>query len=860
MFSACKKDTYVPIASVCPVVESTNPENGTVNVPLGQEVTVTFNEKMNATTITQASFSIAGVTKVEGTISYNATTFTASFSPLNPLSANTTYTGKITSAIKDWMGNSVQNDYIWSFSTGATIVPIVVSTDPANNTSGVFINKTIMTTFNTSMDPATFTASSFMIKEGANTLSGAMTFINNTVNFSPSANLKPNTTYTGTVTTATKSYSGVSLTNDYIWHFTTGSTIAPVVVSTDPQNNAINVVANKVISATFSTAMNPSTFNTNTFIVRQGSTIVTGVVSYNGLTASFVPTGGLVAGNTYTATITNGVKSTGGTPLANNYTWIFTTVSPIPQVLSTDPTGNATGVVVDKLITATFNVSMDPATINTTSFIIKQGTVAISGVVNYSGKTASFKPIANLLPGTVYYGTITTGAKNMAGVSITSSYTWNFTTSTGPIVVSTDPTGNATGVLLDKIITATFNVPMDPLTINSGSFLIKQGTLTVPGTITYTGTTASFKPLATLLPGTTYYGTITTGAKNGAGMSIASSYTWNFTTLLGTGPQVTSTDPANNDVGIALNKIVTASFNMAMDPLTINAATFTLKLGTASVPGAVSYAGTKASFTPISNLLSDNTYTATITTGAKNLAGAPIANNYVWKFSTKAHTGPQAPDLKSVMQFGIISGVGVSNNAGFSVINDMNVGIYPGFRSAITGFPPAMVVNGNIYAADDLLPVGVTAMLRQAKTDLTDAYNYAKGASSPAPVTVSGDQGGKTLAPGIYTSTSTLGISSGDLTLDAKGDANAIWIFQVASSFTTTGGSGGNVILTGGAQANNVYWQVSSSATIGDNTSFKGNILAYTSITMNSKAVAAGRMLAINAAVVMTSTNIINKP
>jgi uncharacterized Zn-binding protein involved in type VI secretion len=170
------------------------------------------------------------------------------------------------------------------------------------------------------------------------------------------------------------------------------------------------------------------------------------------------------------------------------------------------------------------------------------------------------------------------------------------------------------------------------------------------------------------------------------------------------------------------------------------------------------------------------------------------------------------------------------------------------------------MVNGAIYASDDIAPPGIPAMLVQAKLDLVAAYLYAEGATSPAPATVSGDQGGTTLAPGIYKSTSTLLIQSGDLTLDAQGDVNAVWIFQIASDFTTVGGAGGNVILSGGAQAKNVFWQTGSSATIGDYTSFKGNILALTSITMNSHATVTGRMLARNGSVVMTSTNIINKP
>ncbi len=216
-------------------------------------------------------------------------------------------------------------------------------------------------------------------------------------------------------------------------------------------------------------------------------------------------------------------------------------------------------------------------------------------------------------------------------------------------------------------------------------------------------------------------------------------------------------------------------------------------------------------------------------------------------------------DLKTADRFGILSGVGISS-AGSSIINDMDVGISPGLKAAIVGFPPALVVNDAIYAADDVAPLGTAEMLTQAKQDLTDAYHFAEAAITPTPVVVAGDIGGETLTPGIYKSSSSLEIQKGNLTLDAQGNTNAFWVFQVASEFTSVGGAGGNVVLTGGAQAKNVCWQVGSSATIGDNTSFKGNILALTSITLNSGAVAEGRMLAINGAVVLTSTNIINKP
>ena len=533
-----------------------------------------------------------------------------------------------------------------------------------------------------------------------------------------------------------------------------------------------------------------------------------------------------------------------------------------PEVTATSPLNGETSVALNKVIAVTFNTEMNPTTINQSSFTIVNGTTNVLGTISYSGNTASFTPTVNLIANKTYIGKITTSVKDLNGNAMQQDYIWTFSTGTSlqPLVISTDPSSNATGVVLNKIITATFNTAMDPATITGTTFTLKQGATSIAGLVSYSGTTAYFVPTLPLTANTIYTGTITTGAKNNVGVALMSDHVWSFTTGTITAPIVTSTDPLNNATGEPLNKIITATFNMPMDPATITGTTFTLKIGTSTVLGAVTYSGSTATFTPSSNLTNNTTYTATITTGAKNLAGVPIANNYVWTFNTNTTPNPPSVNLGSVARFGIIAGVGVSNNAGFSEIHNMDVGISPGVRSSITGFPPAIIVNGAIYASNDLIPSGVAAMLVLAKQDLTNAYLFAEGASSPAPATVSGDQGGLTLAPGIYKSTSTLLIQSGDLTLDAQGDANAVWIFQIASDFTTVGGAGGSIILSGGAQAKNVFWQVGSSATIGNGTAFKGNVLALTSITMGPNATAVGRMLARNGSVVMTSTNIIDKP
>jgi hypothetical protein len=131
---------------------------------------------------------------------------------------------------------------------------------------------------------------------------------------------------------------------------------------------------------------------------------------------------------------------------------------------------------------------------------------------------------------------------------------------------------------------------------------------------------------------------------------------------------------------------------------------------------------------------------------------------------------------------------------------------------------------------------------------LTTAYNDAAGRIIGA-IALAGNLGGQTLTPGLYKSTSSLEISSGDLTLDAQGDVNAVFIFQMASTLTTTVGR--QVILSGGARAANVFWQVGSSATLGTASVFKGNILAMASITVTTGAIVEGRLLARTAAVTL---------
>lgn len=198
----------------------------------------------------------------------------------------------------------------------------------------------------------------------------------------------------------------------------------------------------------------------------------------------------------------------------------------------------------------------------------------------------------------------------------------------------------------------------------------------------------------------------------------------------------------------------------------------------------------------------------------------------------------QNVSLGSASTFAVLGGSAVTNT-GPSVVTG-NVGVFPG--SSITGFPPGSIVpgTGSLHAAN--------GVAQQAQADLTAAYTDA--ANRPCGTTIAGGNlGGLTLVPGVYCMGA--GNLTGTLTLNGAG----VYIFQMASSLVTAPGSA--VVLTNGASACGVWWQVTSSATVDTTTAMVGNILALTSISMNTGATLNGRALARNALVSLDSNTIV---
>ncbi len=554
------------------------------------------------------------------------------------------------------------------------------------------------------------------------------------------------------------------------------------------------------------------------------------------------------------------------------------TTSLCPTVIATVPANGATNVPLNQVITVTFNEEMNASTIDQTSFTIS-GTTAIGGVITYSGTTATFTPSANLTPNTTYIGRISTAVKDLQGNAIQTDYIWTFSTGSTlqPLVISTSPFSNETAVVLNKVVTATFNMPMNPSTLNATTFTLKQGTTPISGVVTYTGNTAFFTPNVNLSANTIYTATITTGATNLAATPITSNYIWNFTTGTIVAPRVLSTSPFNTETGVQLNKVVSATFDMAMNPTTILNTNFTVKEGTTNVNGIVTYVGNTAFFTPTVNLLANTTYTATVTTGAQNMAGVGIANNYVWTFTTlNAFNGPV---LGNASVFGAFGGNAGVTNQGLNTIVNGSIGSTAA-STLITGFHDATAiytetplnvgnVTGAIYTAPPMPGTAASfAIASQGLFAANSLYISISPANMPGGIDPgAGELGGLTLAPGIYKSASgTFKITTGNLTLDAQGNPNAVWIFQTAAGLTVgiAGPTGAkSVNLINGALPKNVFWYVGSAATINaaGGGVMTGNIIATAGVTFSTagnatQTVLNGRAISLVASVTMVNTTI----
>jgi len=569
-----------------------------------------------------------------------------------------------------------------------------------------------------------------------------------------------------------------------------------------------------------------------------------------------------------------------------------------PVVVSTDPADKAIDVALEKAISVTFNTNMSVGTVNANTFTIKQGATAVAGKITASAdaKTFTFTPTVPLLPFAIYTGTITTGATDTLRTALVSNFVWSFT-SIPQLTLTANPTigGTATGdgvFARDSVATAT-------ATPNAGYAFVNW---TENGTIVSTSSSyqftltanrtliANFKVIppsqfAVVLSSLPVKGGTTSGSGSynaGTKVTVTASPSAKYTFINWTeNGNIVSASSSYQFILVGNRKLIA---NFKAIPASQFALTITSNPAEGgSTTGSGAYnAGTTATIQATANAGYNFTSWSGDASGSTNPLNVTMSGNKNITANFTLIVVVPPPALGSIEVFGAFGGnAGITNQGLKTIINNGSIGTTAA-STLITGFHDGTTadvytetplnkgdVTGRIYTAPPA-PGNATsfAIASQALIDATIAYNSISPASKPGGTDPgAGELGGLTLAAGVYKSASgTFKITNGDLTLDAKGDPNAIFIFQSAASLTvgTAGPAGArNVKLKGGAQAKNVFWYVGSQAVINGAGGgiMTGTIIAKAGVTFSTagnavQTVLNGRAISLVASVTMVNTTI----
>lgn len=699
-------------AGLPPAVTSVTPADNATAVPISTTVKVVFDRDMLASTINTTNITLTPQlgNAVPATVTYSASTDTATLTPSGALDPARQYTVRVSTDVKGADGTSLAADKVTTFTTNDALS--VTNKSPAPLATGVAPAVTVRATFNRAVDSSTINGTNVTLKNPSNqTVAASVSYdsASRTVSIQPTASLALSTTYTVKLAAAITATDGATLGTDVTWTFTTAASAPapPTITSTTPASGATAIPTDTTVRAVFSRAMDASSFTGQTMVLRDpNNTVVASSISYDSATnsATLTPTGLLGPGTGYTLQITTGVRAADGTPLAATFTATFTTAD-CPCTLLNTTTPALTGLdvqdgrpgsgltyemgmkfTVDRTMRLTaIRYYKDAGETGTHVGRLWNASGTQLGSVTFSGESASgWQQAALSAPVTLSSGTTYTvsvglntrfvmttsglatsvvngplrsvvGSNGVFGNSAATFPTnsWNNsnyfvapvvanpTTQVAPQVTSRSPVDGATGVDTGTTVTATFANALDASSINSSSFTLQttSGGTSVPATVTYDGATktATLTPSSALSAGTGYTARLSTGVRSDDGTPLAAPVTWAFTTAAAVAPTVTSKSPAANATGVAVTAPVTATFSIAMDASTLTTSTVTLVGGDANpVAATVSYDGptktvTLSPSTPLSN---SQTYTATITTGAKSSAGIALASAVSWSFTT----------------------------------------------------------------------------------------------------------------------------------------------------------------------------------------------------------------------------------
>jgi plastocyanin len=330
-----------PVDDTAPAITGVLPKPDADGIPLNSGTAAVFSEPLDPSSVNSGTVFLRSDVPVSGTVRYNEDLPSVSFTPSIALAPGTDYIMTITQQVRDKAGNPLSKDFAWIFTTGDaadTVSPVVTLINPPSGVTGVSVNSSVSATFSKPMDPTTMNTASFQFKnDSAQPVDGELGYDGLTAVFTPKAVLEKGRTYTATLTTGIGDLTGNPLASNSSWSFTTGTgtdKTAPEVVSTDPADGSVGFPVDGEVSAVFSEPMDPTTLNTQTFIVSFGVQAA-GTVRYESATqtAVWTPSTALKLDTSYAASLTTGVKDLAGNRLEEVKTWSFRT-APLVSIVS----------------------------------------------------------------------------------------------------------------------------------------------------------------------------------------------------------------------------------------------------------------------------------------------------------------------------------------------------------------------------------------------------------------------------------------------------------------------------------------------------------------------------------------------
>ena len=801
------------------------------------------------------------------------------------------------------------------------VCPVVVSTDPLDKAVDIALDKTISATFNTDMNPVSITGTSFILKQGSTYISGtvAPTASGMTFTLKPDVSLLPFTIYTGIITTDAKDKFNTAMVSNYVWTFTT---IPKLTLSSSPIAGGTTVGAGLFAQgATVTVTATPAS----------GYSFVNWTDSASGVIASVSPGYQFVmAGNralvahfslippAQFAVILSSNPAAGGTTFGsgayNTGTSVTVIESPNPGYTFANWTEN--GNIISTSSSYQFIITANRTLVaNFTAIPALQFAVFLSSSPSVGGTTTGA-------------GSFTTGTSVTIGATPNAGYTFvNWTE--GATVISTSSSYTFV-VTANRTLVANFTaIPALQFAVFLSSSPSIGGTTTGAGSYT-TGTSITIGATpnagytfvnwtegATVISTSSSYTFVVTANRTLVANFVNNTYTLTLSANpVGGGSVLKTPNQAIYNSGTLVTASTTANagytfvnWTEGVNIVSTNAVyTFLLNANRVLVANYIlnDYTLTVTTFPAVGGSVVKNPNQGTYTSGTSVILTATANSGYVFSSWSGDATGSVNP-LTIVMNsnknitanftavpviiigtagnFGSFGGAaGITNQGLNTIINNGGIGttaastLITGFHSGLTGDiyteTPLNVGNstGGIFTAPPFPGTAASFLIaQQALADANVAYISISPASKPGGIDPgAGELGGLTLAPGIYKSASgTFNISNGNLTLDAQGNPNAVWIFQTAAGLTVgiAGPTGAkSVIMINGGLPKNVFWYVGSAATINaaGGGIMTGTIIATSGVTFSTAGNAAqtvlnGRAISLVASVTMVNTTINNQ-